>query len=167
MNNQLRVRVAILGDLESAMQVYATAREFMKRTGNPTQWGNWYPPKEYLLEDIGLKRLYVVLQDETIVGAFMFAIGCDPNYAIIENGKWRKNIDYGFIHRVASNGKVKGVFSTVLSFALSQTDYIRIDTHSDNVVMQSTLKKHGFKPCGTVYMLDDGTPRIAFDYIKE
>ena len=46
MNNQLRVRVADLGDLESVMQVYATAREFMKRTGNPTQWGNWYPPKE-------------------------------------------------------------------------------------------------------------------------
>ena len=165
--NKFNIRCAKQEDLQEVLSVYAIAREFMKQTGNPTQWGDWYPPKDYLLEDISLKRLFVLEDDGAIVGAFMFAIGQDPNYAVIENGAWRKNIDYGFIHRVASNGKVKGVFSAVLEFVLSKTDYIRIDTHADNIVMQKTLKKHGFKPCGIVYMLDDGTPRIAFDYIKE
>ena len=165
--NDILVRVAKEEDLAKVLEVYKTAREFMKQTGNPTQWGDWYPPKEYLVDDINNQRLYLLESDGEINGAFMFFIGEDPNYAVIEDGKWRKDKEYGVIHRVASNGKIKGVFTTVFNFVLSKTDYLRIDTHSDNVVMQKVLKKHGFVPCGRVFMLDDGTPRIAFDYIKE
>ena len=164
--SNIRVRTAKSEDLTAILSVYKSAREYMKRTGNPTQWGDWYPPISYLEEDIKLERLFVLECDGEIVGAFMFFIGIDPNYAIIENGKWTFDIEYGVIHRVASNGKVRGLFKAVFDFALSKTDYLRIDTHRDNLVMQSVLKKFGFNKCGIVYMLDDGTPRIAFDYKK-
>jgi len=41
-----------------------------------------------------------------------------------------------------------------------------IDTHKDNSVMQSTLKKNGFTHCGRIY-LENGDPREAFDKVKE
>ena len=164
--SNLKVRTAVEEDLSVVLSIYASAREFMKKTGNPTQWGDWYPPISYLEEDIKLERLFVLECDGEIVGAFMFFIGIDPNYAVIEDGKWTLDKEYGVIHRVASNGKARGLFKAVFDFALSKTDYLRIDTHSDNSVMQGVLKKFGFNECGRVYMLDDGTPRIAFDYKK-
>lgn len=38
---------------------------------------------------------------------------------------------------------------------------IRIDTHSDNVIMHHLLAKHGFTCCGII-RLSSGAPRAAF-----
>ena len=32
--------------------------------------------------------------------------------------------------------------------------------------MQTLLEKEGFLPCGTIYV-EDGTPRLAFDWLAE
>ena len=157
---------AKMSDFAIIESVYATARKFMKETGNPTQWGDTYPECELLENDIQNNNLYVVKAEEEIIGAFMFSLQVDQCYNVIENGSWRFDRKYGVIHRLASNGKKKGVFGAVLEFALTQSDYIRIDTHKQNKVMQSVLAKHGFVPCGKVYMLN-GSPRIGYDYLNE
>ena len=38
---------------------------------------------------------------------------------------------------------------------------LKIDTHRDNIPMQRALAKHGFRPCGTVY-LENGDARVAY-----
>ena len=157
------VRQAVKGDFESVLSVYAKAREFMKNTGNPTQWGNTYPTKALLENDLEKGQLYVVEYLDKVVGAFVFFVGIEPNYAYIENGEWAKDCEYGVLHKVASDGSVKGVFGSVLAFAKSRADYLRIDTHADNKVMQGLLDKNGFTRRGVVYMRDDGTPRFAYD----
>ena len=157
------VRQAVKGDFESVLGVYAKAREFMKITGNPTQWGNAYPSKDLLENDLEKGQLFVVEYLGKVVGSFVFFVGDEPNYAYIENGEWAKNGEYGVLHKVASNGSVKGVFGKILEFAKSKADYLRIDTHADNKVMQSLLDKNGFTRRGVVYMRDDGTPRFAYD----
>jgi hypothetical protein len=53
-----------------------------------------------------------------------------------------------------------------MEYCLGQIDYIRIDTHHDNKVMQHLILKEGFEPCGIIYAID-GNPRIAYDYIKQ
>ena len=52
-------RGAVRGDLPQILQIYAHAREAMAASGNPTQWGDNFPPQELLEEDIDSNRLFV------------------------------------------------------------------------------------------------------------
>lgn len=165
MENGKKIRPAHLEDLDRILTIYDFAKKFMAETGNPTQWAGGYPQRELLEEDIQRGGLYVVTEKDAICGVFYFVIGPDPTYAIIENGAWHCDREYGTIHRIAGDG-TGGVFSAVLDFCRSQIDYLRIDTHEDNRVMQHVVTKHGFQYCGIIYT-DDGTPRIAFDRLEQ
>lgn len=157
-----RVRKAIWEDFDRVLEIYAIARKFMAQTGNPTQWGDNYPPVDMLREDIPAGNLYVV-EDEGIHGVFAYFTEPDPTYGYIENGAWLDDGPYVTIHRVAADGS-GGVFSAVLDFAKAQNPHVRIDTHADNRVMQHVLQKHGFRRTGIIY-LEDGDPRIAYEWI--
>ena len=162
---EYRIVTAKESDLPRVLEIYAYARSFMAKTGNPTQWAGSYPQRELLEEDIANSGLYVVTEGGTICGVFYFVIGPDPTYAVIEKGAWHSDKTYGTIHRIAGNG-TGGVFGAALDFCRSKIDYLRIDTHDDNKVMQHVVTKHGFKACGIIYT-DDGTPRIAFDRLEQ
>ena len=71
---------------------------------------------------------------------------------------------YGVIHRVAGDGS-GGILKAVIQFADEKSGYLRIDTHSDNYVMQKALTKYGFQKCGIIFV-EDGSPRIAFDRVN-
>lgn len=96
-------------------------------------------------------------------GLFCFFLGEDPepNYAIIDNGNWQNNLPYGVIHRLASNGKVKGVAKACFDFAFEKVDNVKVDTNHDNLPMQNFLRQYGFAYCGVIYV-SDGSPRDAF-----
>ncbi len=160
--SKIEIRKAKYSDLDVLLGVYQKARGIMRSTGNPTQWSGGYPQRELLEEDISLGRLFVVECDGVTVGSFVFFIGQDPVYTHIEQGEWKGKGEYGVLHKVASNGTVKGVFAHIYNFAKSKITYLRIDTHQDNVVMQRVLDKHGFIRAGIVYMAD-GSPRIAYE----
>lgn len=157
-----RVRKAEFADLQRILEIYAYAREFMAKTGNPNQWGNTEPPREMLEADIPAGNLYVV-EDGKIHGVFAYFTEPDPTYSYIEDGSWLNDSPYGTLHRVAADGS-GGVFSAVLAFAVGQNPHVRIDTHHDNKVMQHVLDKHGFQRCGIIY-LEDGDPRIAYEMV--
>ncbi len=160
----MNIRHSKIEDFESILSVYDYAREFMRSNGNPTQWGPTHPCAEVLREDIEDGNGYVITEQGTIVGAFVFVIGDDPTYAEIREGAWLNDRPYGTIHRTASNGKAKGVFDAMLSFCESQIDNIRIDTHRNNAPMLHLLESRGFIRCGLI-TTDDGTERIAFQKV--
>lgn len=160
------IRLAEMKDLNRILEIYKTAREFMKKNGNETQWGENHPPREMIKNDMINDRQYVCAKNGVIQGTFVFIIGNDPTYSYIEKGAWKKSSEYGTIHRIASDGIIKGVFAECLDFCKCKTDYIRIDTHENNSVMQHLLNKHGFLKSGIIYVRD-GTPRTAYEYIKE
>ena len=164
MYKEKEIRPARLEDLDEILKIYEIAKRFMAETGNPTQWAGSYPQRELLEEDIESQGLYVVTEQDRICGVFYFVIGPDPTYTIIEQGSWHSEKTYGTIHRIAGNG-TGGIFGAVLDFCRSRIDYLRIDTHEDNKVMQHVVAKHGFMPCGIIYT-DDGSPRIAFDRLE-
>lgn len=155
-----QVRKAVEADYPRILEIYAHAREYMAKTGNPNQWGNNYPPVEMLQEDIRVGNLFVV-EHEGLHGVFAYFTEPDPTYGYIEDGAWLSDSPYGTIHRVAGDGS-GGVFSAVLKYAEDCNPHVRIDTHHDNVVMQHVLEKHGFQRCGIIY-LEDGDPRIAYE----
>ena len=160
------IRKATPADLAQILTVYQAARTFMAANGNPTQWGTTYPAVELLEEDIRLGRLFVDEMQDQICGVFMFALGDDPTYAYIENGSWLDNSPYGVIHRVASDGTVRGVLGRCVDFCRAKSSHLRIDTHADNHVMQKLVSAAGFTRCGTIYV-EDGSPRIAYEWIKK
>ena len=165
MEKDKKIRLAQLDELDEILKIYEYAKKFMIETGNPTQWAGGYPQRELLEQDIANGGLYVVTEETGICGVFYFVIGPDPTYALIENGSWNSDQTYGTIHRIAGNG-TGGVFGAALDFCRNQIDYLRIETHEDNKVMQHVVTKYGFLPCGIIYT-DDGTPRIAFDRLEQ
>lgn len=162
----MNIRKAEEKELDAIEAVYAHARRFMKENGNPTQWGDRYPPRAMLEDDIRRGELYVMEEDGRIVGVFLLAIGEDPTYQVIEDGQWRRQEPYGTIHRLASNGSAKGVAAACYEFCKQKCAYLRADTHRDNLPLQHTVEKAGFRRCGIIHIAD-GTPRIAYDYFAE
>ena len=95
----------------------------------------------------------------------MFSLDPDPTYRVID-GAWLNNERYAVIHRIASSGEKSGVLAAAVEFCKQYAENIRIDTHEDNAVMQTALKKLGFRHCGTIY-LENGDPRLAYQYCKQ
>ena len=151
-----------MADMPAILKIYDRARTFMAENGNATQWGTAYPQRELLEEDMEHNSLYVISDGETVRGVFVFLIGPDPTYALIEDGAWHSDSVYGTIHRIAGDG-TGGTFSACLEFCRKQCSYLRIDTHENNQIMQHVVTKAGFRRCGIIYT-DNGTPRIAFDW---
>ncbi len=69
------------------------------------------------------------------------------------------------VHRIASDGSVKGIGSFCITWALEQSGHLRIDTHGDNKVMQNMLAKLGFTHCGTIYVDEDEYSRMAYEKV--
>ena len=80
-------RGATRKDLPQILKIYAHAREVMKASGNPTQWGDHFPPEEQLAEDIDANRLFLYLVNGQLEGVFAFILGPDPTYRTITDGQ--------------------------------------------------------------------------------
>lgn len=157
----MNIRLATHDDLDQLERVFAYARQFMRDAGNPTQWGSAYPEREILLNDLARKQLYAVEVDGRICAAFVYALGDEPTYQLIEEGAWLDDEPYGTIHRIAKDGTVRGLFPQVMEFCQGIQPNVRIDTHADNAPMLACIRKAGFTYCGIIYHTD-GTPRKAF-----
>ena len=105
----MEIRHSTPEDLPRMEALYVQARQFMKDTGNPNQWGptNW-PPTDLLRADISAGRSYVCVHGGKVVGTFCFLQGEDiePTYRDIQEGGWHYDGPYGVVHRLAGDGSV-------------------------------------------------------------
>lgn len=161
----MEIRKSTTEDIKLIMAIFTTAREYMIAHGNKTQWGEGYPDEKILKTDINAGNNYVIINNGIVVGTFSFIIGEEPTYQIIKNGEWTDDRLYGTIHRLASNGTIKGIARKCFEYCSEQIDYIRIDTHKDNITMQTAIEKFGFHKCGNIYVRG-GAERIAYDYLS-
>ncbi len=154
-----------MGEINKVNSIYKIAREYMKETNNPTQWGDDYPPLSLIKEDILSNRLYGVRdENNSLIAVFVLS---NKEKAYDECDFWHSNSPFIVLHRVASNGIVKGIAKNIFKYALTKSNYLRIDTHKNNKTMQNALISFGFKECGIVYYERNNKKeeRIAFDYI--
>ncbi len=158
----IRIRKGAMADIDAIMSCYDVARQYMRASGNPSQWINGYPSRELVTDDIAKGVSYVGIDENgEIITAFAFIIGDDPTYSVIEDGQWLNNLPYGTIHRLGSTGKHHGILKVCVAFCMSHIGNIRLDTHADNATVQSAAVKLGFTRCGIIHCTD-GSPRIAF-----
>lgn len=184
------IRLAEPKDLPIILEIYRKARAYMADNGNASQWGDTYPPVSVVQADITEKQLYVITADSCrsdqlsqtfltkdnhspagcedteapIHAVFAFLPGKEPDYDRICEGCWLSDSDYRAVHRVASDGILRGVVRQCMDYCKSQCSHLRIDTHQDNLVMQHQLEKNSFQRRGIIH-LADGSPRIAYEWI--
>ena len=157
----MTIRKATLEDIPRMQEIFAISRKFMAETGNPSQWADTYPSVELLKDDIDSGDSYLCLKEGKMVATFVLRGGNDPTYDKIYEGAWKNENPYATIHRIASSGEVKGIFKTVIEYALQYYNTIRIDTHRDNKVMQNAIAKAGFEYCGIIHCWN-GDERLAY-----
>ena len=114
----MKIRNAQTKDIAEIMDVFAIAKTFMKANGNPDQWNESYPSVGSVEKDIRSDSGYVIIgEDNAIHGYFALIFGDDPTYALLEDGQWLNNRPYATVHRIASDGKCRGIFDAVLQFS--------------------------------------------------
>lgn len=159
---EITIRKATANDLERIMEIFCLAHKFMLSTGNPNQWTDGYPQKELMLEEIKQGHCHVcVTSEQTIAATFCLVPSPDPTYSKIHGGHWLNDEPYYVIHRLASDGSIKGIGKICIEWCAKKCSNLRIDTHEDNHVMQSLAERCGFVKCGIIHVAN-GTPRIAY-----
>lgn len=158
------IRRANKEDIKFIMPIYEAAKKKMRADGNLHQWSDKYPDEETLLNDIARGELYIAHDGNEIYGVFMLSFSGEDTYKEIQ-GAWINDEPYAVIHRIASFGKGKNLLEEAIDFAFEKTNNIRIDTHEDNNIMRTLLKKLGFIYTGIIH-LKNGDERRAYQLIK-
>ena len=164
----MNFRKSTKSDVSKIMEIVKQAQEYFKSQGID-QWQNNYPNDEVINNDINNCESYVMLDGDDIVATTVISFAKEKSYENILDGKWITNGDYVVIHRIAVENahKGKGLSHKIIKYAeevckQNNIHSIKVDTHEDNILMQSLLKKNGFEYCGIVY-LEDGGKRVAFE----
>lgn len=160
----MNIRKAQKDDIDEVLAIYEHAREFMRNHGNLEQWKDGYPYQPVVEDDIKKQKLYICQDNGKIACVFFFDKTTDPTYLKIK-GKWLNDDTYGVVHRIAAAPNTKGAATFALNWAYSQCLNLKIDTHEDNIPMQSLLKKLGFEYCGIIN-LANGDERWAYQKEK-
>lgn len=158
------IRRANKEDIKFIIPIYEAAKKKMRADGNLHQWSDKYPDEETLLNDITRNELYIAYDDEGIYGIFMLSFSGEDTYKEIQ-GAWLNDEPYAVIHRIASLGNGKNLLKDAIDFTFEKTNNIRIDTHEDNNIMRTLLKKLGFFYTGIIH-LKNGDERRAYQLIK-
>lgn len=156
----MHIRKAQIEELDSLMQIYAAARDFMRESGNPNQWWSNYPPRELVREDIARGCCHVCEEEGEIYAVFYYCEEDDPTYRVID-GAWLNDAPYGVVHRIAVAKRGRGVASFCFDYAFARCGNLKIDTHRQNLPMQRALEKNGFVFCGVI-RIANGDERIAY-----
>ena len=149
-------------DLNTILALYDKARDFMRNSGNMTQWAGIDAPHTRAEADIREGRSFLCCEGEEILAVFAFEPEADdPTYREITDGGWPDDGPYGVLHRIAVGAPGRDVAGFCLDWCAARCRQLRADTHESNKAMQRALEKNGFRRCGIIRVAD-GSERIAY-----
>ncbi len=161
----MQIRQASIEDIPSIMQILDDARNFQRSQGF-IQWEDGYPDTATIRSDITTSNARVFLSDGKIIAYVYLSVG-DNSYDKLKDA-WLYDGSYGVIHRLAVSAGIRGQKISSALFSLIEDDYrakgigiVRVDTGSDNKIMQHILEKNGYEARG-LKSFDWGS-RLAFE----
>jgi ribosomal protein S18 acetylase RimI-like enzyme len=167
----MKIRLSKIEDVPEIMIIINDAKTYLASL-KINQWQNGYPNAEQVENDIKNDESYVVVNDENqIMATSMFTLRKEPTYKKVIDGNWINSEDeiYGVIHRMAIKKEYRKLgLATFLFDEFHQQlkdkkiQSLKIDTHEDNIGMQSLIKKLGYKYCGIIYT-SYNAKRLAFE----
>ena len=137
----MEIRRATAQDHQRIMEIYRAAQDFMIQTGNPHQWGHFYPESSLIEKDIENGVCHVICADGDVHGVFALMEGPDPTYRYIEGGNWLNDAPYLVIHRIAGDGQVHGLVTKAAEYAKGLSANVRVDTYHENRIAYQWAKK--------------------------
>ena len=154
-------------DIAKVLEVYQAGRQFQRQVLKLWQWEDHYPNEAQLREDISAAGSYMVLEENSgqgseILATFFVQEGPDQIYLPLKS-HWQDLDQIVTIHRLASNGRQKGMGKFIFNWLQSQFNYIMIDTHDHNHVMKKLLADFNFRNIGQV-TIANGTLRNVYEY---
>lgn len=159
------IRLAINEEIHAISELAKVVRADMWNNGLK-QWTDNYPAYENFYQDYTNKGLYVLVEDELIIGSASIFV---ENEVAYQEVVWEKDKSL-VVHRImvdpARQGK--GYGKQLIEFALSMAqqggfDSVKIDTHPDNLKMQKLLKSMNFNYRGYLFSIN----RLAFEKVVE
>lgn len=169
----MKIRLSKIEDIPEIAIIIDDAKAYLK-SQKIDQWQNGYPNATQVENDIKNGESYVVVNDENeIMATSMFTLRKEPTYKEVIDGEWMvsENEKYGVIHRMAIKKEFRkfGLATFMfhefhLQLLEKKVRSLKIDTHEDNLGMQSLLKKLGYKYCGIIYT-DYNAKRLAFEKV--
>ncbi|WP_439131820.1 GNAT family N-acetyltransferase [Polaribacter sp.] len=169
----MNIRLSTLTDVPRILEIIDDAKALLKSL-HIDQWQNGYPNAEQVENDIKNGESYVIVNDKNaIMATTMFTTRPEPTYKKVIDGNWiiDETLPYGVIHRLAMAKEFRGLGIAKFVFEelhqkLKEQDIksLKIDTHEQNLGMQSLIKKMGYQYCGIIYT-SYNAKRLAFEKI--
>lgn len=168
----MKLQLSKIEDIPKIMEIIVDAKSYLASL-KIDQWQNGYPNAAQIENDIKNGESFVLVNDNNeVIATSMFTTKPEPTYKIIE-GNWIVNESekYGVIHRMAIKKEyLKFGLATFMfhKFHLQLEEdnitSLKIDTHEENMGMQTLLKKLGYQYCGIIYT-SYGDKRLAFEKV--
>lgn len=168
----MKIRLSKIENLPQIATIIDDAKELLASL-NIDQWQNGYPNTEQIENDINNNESYVVVNDNgQIMATSMFTTNPEPTYKVID-GKWiiDQSEVYGVVHRMAIKKEFRkfGLATFMfhefhLQLLENKVKSLKIDTHEENLGMQSLIKKLGYTYCGVIYT-NYNAKRLAFEKV--
>ena len=166
------IRLAHKQDLPFIMEIIHQASRRLKQQ-NIHQWQDGYPNDEVILNDMKLNQCYVYVEKQ-VLGVMVCTFNKDENYDVIQ-GEWlNDDKPYAVIHRIAVHEDHlrehigKKLFDHAVSLCKQRNiEYLRIDTHLQNLIMQKFIEKQGFHQSGIIWIKREKIEPERYVYEKK
>lgn len=168
----MKILLSKVENIPNIMEIIDDAKTYLK-SQNIDQWQNGYPNTKQVESDILKGESYVVINDKNqIMATAMFTTNPELTYKVID-GNWiiDETKIYGVIHRLAIKKEHRklGIASFIFDefhqkLKNKNIKSLKIDTHEDNLGMQSLIKKLGYQYCGIIYT-NYNAKRLAFEKV--
>ena len=172
---QLEFRKSTTEDIVAMAQIASDGKAFLKRCG-VSQWQKGpYPSADDFAQDVVRGIGHVMTEAEQVLAVCAVTFDDEPAYRGLFGGSWLTppGTRYATIHRCAvaagcrGRGVIGHLFDAVSELAAKEGALsIRIDTHPDNLAMQSALRKAGFTRCGELILVsgyEEGDLRLGYE----
>ena len=144
----MNIELATENDIPIILEILKQRCEWFKQN-KIDQWGDWYYTElydmNYFIKMMKIYKLYVVKQDNKVVGAFLLKTE-DENY-------WNDNKKAYYIHHFVTKLGYPNLGTEILNFIedlakKNSVDYLRLDCMKTNKKLNEYYKKHGFENKG-------------------
>lgn len=142
-------------DVSELIKVTQECAEAMISNGI-CQWNDDYPSIEVFENDIELNQLWVLKDDDKIIGSIVISSIIDEEYKTVD---WLTPTDYNcYIHRLAVHPEYQGqgLAQQLMTFAENYAKEhkfasIRLDTFSVNARNNRFYQKRGYQKLGNIF----------------
>lgn len=143
------ITLAKIDDIESIVEILKERCDWLK-ANNIDQWGDYYYSEKYnanyFNEVMQLHKLYVVKQNDKVIGIFLLK-ETDKTY-------WENDDNAYYIHHLATKIGYSGLGKQIIEFIEklakeNSKKYIRLDCKKSNIGLNQYYQNQGFIYKGT------------------